>query len=92
MEERRTRVPRDWLGHAIQTVLMLVAIGVPLLMWSNGINMSVATLNEKTARQEKDIIAQTAAQNLVINQLTELTRSMTRIETQLSDFREQKKR
>ena len=91
ISERRQQ--RDWLGHGLQVAGILIVIGVPLLIWGSGINTAVATLNERSARQERDITNQSAAQTVVTNQLIELTRTLTRIDTQLGDtLRDQKKR
>ncbi len=90
LDERKPA--RDWLGHGMQFGGYLLVIGVPLLIWGSSINASVATLNERSARQEKDISSQTAAQAVVTNQLIELTRTLTRIDTQLGDTLRDRKR
>ena len=46
--ERRS-MQRDWLGHVLQTLVILVmifaGIGVPFAYWASGVREMVATLS-----------------------------------------------
>ncbi len=79
-------IQRDWLGHTIQMFGIFIVIGVPLLIWGISVNTSVATVALKVERQDRDIIDQSRIQTIVNTQLTDLTKQLTRIDTQLEDI------
>ncbi len=93
MNEERRGIQRDWLGHTIQLLGVFVVIGVPLLIWGISVNTAVATVSLKVERQDRDITDHNRIQTIVNGQLTDLTKQLTRIDTQLEDIlRSQKKR
>ena len=85
--ERRT-IQRDWLGHTLQTLVVLAAVGVPFAYWANNMTERVGALTIKGERAERDIIELHQVQALVTNQLTEANKQLTRIDTQLEGIKD----
>lgn len=89
--ERRS-MQRDWLGHVLQTLVILVmifaGIGVPFAYWASGVTEKVATLSIKGDRADHDIIELRQTQTLVTNQLFEVNKGITRIDTQLEGIKD----
>ncbi len=83
--ERRV-IQRDWLGHTIQLFGIFVVLGVPLLIWGISVNTAIATITQKVERHDRDMQDESRVQTIVNTQLTELTRQLTRIDTQLEDI------
>jgi hypothetical protein len=79
-----TKPQRDWLGHGIQ----IAVIGIPLVVWGISINTQMAVVNSTMVRQERDIAEQRQIQNLITTQLTEASKQLARIETQINIFLE----
>lgn len=52
----RRRIQRDWVGHGVQALILLVGIGVPLFYWGSSVNTALATLqsHDEGARREID--------------------------------------
>lgn len=90
--EQRQPIQRDWLGHLIQAVGivlgMFVTIGLPLVIWGSGVNSTLATLAQRIDRQEHDLSDQRQTQVLVTGQILDVNKQLTRIDTQLGDIRE----
>jgi phosphatidate phosphatase PAH1 len=61
-------------------------IGVPLLVWGERVNSEVATIGVRVGRHDRDMIEQSRVQTIVNGQLTEMTKQLTRIDTQLEDI------
>ena len=89
MQTERRAIQRDWVGHGLQLVAILVVIGGPLAFWGVSMNTTVATLSQRVDRQDHDITEQRQTQTLVTNQLLDVNKQLTRIDTLLGDVREQ---
>ena len=83
---------RDWLGHILQTLVILVmifaGIGVPFAYWASGVTEKVASLSIKGDRADHDISELRQTQTLITNQLFEVNKVMTRIDTQLEGIKD----
>ncbi|HXE51260.1 MAG TPA: hypothetical protein VN663_22975 [Ramlibacter sp.] len=79
---------RDWLGHAIQVLLLLATIGLPLAYWAITTNATMAQILTRLERQEKDISDQRQDQRVVTQNLVDASKTLARIDTQLEIFRE----
>ena len=86
MSDTSAPPPRDWLGHGLQLLGILVIFGLPMLYWGSGVNTSIATLSTNTTRNERDISDVRGGQVIVSNQLADVNKQLTRIDTQISDF------
>lgn len=86
-EERRA-MQRDWLGHAVQLVGMLLVIGVPLLVWGVSMNTTVATMALTLSHHDKDIADVKQIQTLATGQIIDVNKVLIRIDTQLEGIRE----
>ena len=86
IEERR-KMQRDWLGHTVQMVGILVVIGIPLLIWGININSTMAALSTRVERSERDINQQQQIQVVVAKQLSDVSNQLTKIETLLDMFK-----
>ncbi len=85
--ERRA-IQRDWLGHGLQLLGIVVVLGLPLMFWGVSISTTVATTVAHVDRQDKDIIDQRQIQTLLTSQLLDVAKQLTRIDTQLSNIRD----
>jgi hypothetical protein len=87
-EIRPVTIQRDWLGHILQTLVILVAVGVPFAYWANSVTRDVATLSARADRMDRDMLEQRQFQTLITTQQLEASRTLTRIDTQLGDIKE----
>lgn len=80
--ERRA-IQRDWMGHAVQLLGVLVLLGLPIAYWGSNINTTVATIDNEVKHHKQDISDQRQIQILLTNQIIETGKQLTRIETQI---------
>ena len=104
MSDVPIKLQRDWLGHGIQFIGIVVAFGAILAPFAIYLNTtaatqaaSQATLNatltavaSRLERDERDILEQRQDQRLVTQNLIDVTKTLTRIDAQLEGIREQK--
>ncbi len=83
---------RDWLGHILQTLVILVmifaGIGVPFAYWASGVTEKVGALTIRGERADHDIIELRQTNVLVTNQLFDVNKQLTRIDTQLEGIKD----
>jgi len=82
---------RDWLGHSLQFVAILVVVGIPAFVWAVNTNATIATVLSRMERQDKDRDRQDQIQSVVTGQLLDVSKTLTRIDTQLEMLRDQGK-
>lgn len=85
----RRGVQRDWLGHGLQLGGILIVLGLPIMFWGISLNTTVAMLSQQVARQERDTADQKQVQVLITNQMLDVSKQLTRIDTQLEGIRNQ---
>jgi hypothetical protein len=88
LQGERRAIQRDWLGHGLQLLGIVVVLGLPLIFWGVSISTTVATMVAHVDRQDKDISDQRQVQTILTGQLLDVAKQLTRIDTQLSNIRD----
>ena len=83
-----SELKRDWFGHGVQFVGILLVIGLPLVYWGNSVNVTLATITSLQSQQGKEIDEQKRVQALITNQLLDSNRELTKIGTLLDTFKD----
>ncbi len=81
-------VQRDWLGHGLQLLGILVVLGLPLMIWGVSMSTMLATTIAHVERVDKDIAENRQIQTLIASQLLEITKQLTRLDSQWDVMRE----
>jgi len=92
MSDRPPRARRE-IGHGMQLAAFVVAVAVaitPLAVALISFGNTQAAMLKDMQRLDKDIDAQRADQRLVTQNLIDVGKTLTRIDTQLEGLREQK--
>ena len=79
----RRKIQRDWVGHILQLLVILVLIGIPLSIWGTNLTTTMAILIARVDRSEKDISQQQQIQNLTTGQLIDVNKQLTKIDVLL---------
>ena len=85
--ERRA-VQRDWVGHSIQLAAIFVGIGVPLMIWANSINSTIAKVEDRIIRQDRDAAEVRSFQMQTTTQMLDINRQLATIVERVSSIRE----
>lgn len=81
----RRRVQRDWLGHTLYAVgiviAMFVGLGLPILYWGSGVNSALAILTDHDRTNTTSITTATS-------QLIDVNKALATLTVQMQDIRD----